>query len=165
MAERCRRCKYHDLFCNAADSLHCEYSLIMGKTRTSLLKPEEMPGEVCPLFEEGEKINEVKQPVIFDKLDVPTIKKYVAQGLTVKQIAVKMETSEYKIYKVCRENDLHPVRPKVQPNYSLDWAKVRELYDQGLNDSQISKVCCCSDTVIGSWRRKNNLPTNYRRKK
>ena len=43
--------------------------------------------------------------------------------------------------------------------------RIRELYDKGLNDTQISKVTGNSTDAIRRWRKRNDLESNWKEKK
>lgn len=47
----------------------------------------------------------------------------------------------------------------------IDDKKVRELYDKGMNDTDIGKALNLSNATIHQWRKKNNLKTHPRRSK
>jgi len=47
------------------------------------------------------------------------------------------------------------------PNRKLDYDRARGLYDEGLTDSAIARLCGVSAASVNNWRRKNGLPPNW----
>lgn len=43
--------------------------------------------------------------------------------------------------------------------------QIKELYDKGLNDTEIAKKINKSNGFVARWRYKNNLPSNYKKNK
>ena len=49
------------------------------------------------------------------------------------------------------------------PRYRFDQRKMRELYDAGLLDHQIAVEVGCTAEGVRLFRKRNGLPTNYRK--
>lgn len=45
---------------------------------------------------------------------------------------------------------------------TYDPKKLKELYNQGMNDSEIAKQLNCKPSVIQTYRSKNNMPSNFK---
>lgn len=45
---------------------------------------------------------------------------------------------------------------------SFDPEKFKELYAQGMNDREIASILNCNDSSIQSYRKKNNIPSNFK---
>jgi hypothetical protein len=45
---------------------------------------------------------------------------------------------------------------------SFDPEKFKELYNQGMNDREIASILNCKDSCIQSYRKKNNIPSNFK---
>ncbi len=52
---------------------------------------------------------------------------------------------------------------KKEPRYRFDQRKMRELYDAGLLDHQIAVEVGCTADGVRLFRKRNGLPTNYRK--
>lgn len=44
---------------------------------------------------------------------------------------------------------------------TFDPIKFSELYNQGMNDREIANLLCCKDSCIQSYRKKNNISSNF----
>ena len=67
-------------------------------------------------------------------------------------------TEALRLDRIVRGNQ--PVQKKGCAKF--DWAKGRELYEQGKTDREIGKAIGCGKNTVNSWRRRNHLPPNMK---
>ena len=128
---RKRDCRYHSIRVCSACVGSCSYLDITGKTKLGQLTPVQ------------------RRLLIKGKIPCPFYEpgKQRQRPRIVDALFPQKKTRETK------EAGL----PK---RIRMDRAKMRTLYDQGLNDYEIARVMQCSGSNVWAWRRREGLPPN-----
>ena len=135
MGKRCKRCVYGTSFGGGCQSSYfCNYLTITGTPRLSILKDEELPGDVCPLFERGARTRMTEKPVVLSKSKQSTAENYARKS---------------------NEGATNGGR-----TVSVDYDAVYKAYAQGLSDSAIARAAGCGSSTVGRWRLAKGFPAN-----
>lgn len=164
MAKRCNSCQFRRVqsHCNIVD---CNYSLVTGVCRTVLLKDEEMPGEVCPLYVKGASISAkiYKSRGVSRKpeVDYVLVQKLYEAGMFDLEIAKNVHCSKSTIAEWRAKNGLKPNKPNKPVSHIGDFYK--ELYDRGYTDLEIADAMGRSMSAVRCWRYRERLAPNKKR--
>lgn len=86
------------------------------------------------------------------------------KGYGDKMIARMMGCTHTTVFRWREKNNLPPVTMHIWQSTSLLAAKMRELYDKGLNDRQIAEAVGCGITSVQRWRGAEGLVAQRWRK-
>ena len=163
MAKRCKSCMYGDHSGHKVNS-SCNYSLIKGVCRTILLKDEEMPGDVCPLYERGKGLTarayKPKTEPRKREIDYLLLEKLYESGMMDVEIAKHAHCSASAVAEWRNKNGLPINKPKRKLETITD--KYAELHERGFTDLEISEATGRTLDAVRCWRYRAKLPQNKR---
>ena len=165
VTKECYSCRYRGTLGGIELSFCCDYAWITGHCRTAMKRRAD--GK-CPAYEEGERYRVEVWP-----MDRPfrtvvikgrgfthaELLEMYNKGMTDGEIAREIGAVKSTIYQWRHRNNL-PAQAKARenlPNY--DYARFRELWEQGLSDMKIARACDCSPATVSRWRTMAGLPS------
>lgn len=166
--KRCHECMFRG---DGNDLVGCDYATITGHVRGAI------PPEECTHFRKGERMTKAEYKLLQDalmgrtekkqrapgggrdeKYDWSVAEKMHAEGKNDGDIARVMGVRRTLVLAWRKRNGLKANTTMGGQKKELDWAKVREMYDQGKFDNEIAEAFGVCDNVIFKWRKRNNLP-------
>lgn len=138
-----------------------------------------MSGQHCPFFEPDEGKVRVENPYGVIR-EMPRKKQKTGgrvaavlpedemmalwkQGRNDAQIARSLGMKDNRVKRWRQRKGLPPNWNFGSNRLILDWEKARELYEQGLSDSEIGKAVGCSNQSIKNWRDREGLVSKNRK--